>query len=53
MTRNQIAWWLWAVGTILIVMSWLDIVSPTIGWGGFILGLVGSFISWGPRPPSN
>lgn len=51
MHRNQIAWWLWAVGTVLIVMSWFDIVSTTIGWCGFAIGLVGSAISWGLRPP--
>jgi len=22
MKRNQIAWWLWSIGTVLIVMSW-------------------------------
>lgn len=53
MNRNQIAWWLWAIGTILVVMSWTGGVSTNVGWCGFALGLVGSFISWGPRPPSS
>jgi len=53
MKRNQIAWWLWAIGTVLVVLSWMGIVSVTVGWGGFAIGLVGSAISWGLRPPSS
>ena len=52
MKRNQIAWYMWAVGTVLVSLSWFDVVSPNIGWCGFALGLVGSSISWGLRPPS-
>jgi hypothetical protein len=51
MSRNQIAWWLWAVGTVLIALSWFNVVSVTIGWIGFGLGLVGSVLGWGLRPP--
>ena len=51
MTRNQFAWWLWAIGTLLIVLSWFGIVSYNVGWGGFAIALVGSVISWGLRPP--
>jgi len=52
MKRNQIAWYLWAIGTLLVVLSWVGVVSPTIGWCGFAIGLVGTVISWGLRPPS-
>jgi len=52
MKRNQIAWWLWAVGTVLIVLSWTDVVSTTVGWFGFAIGLTGSVLGWGLRPPS-
>ena len=52
MTRNQIAWWMWAAGTILIVLSWFDVVSNSVGWFGFLIGLAGSVISWGLRPPA-
>lgn len=52
MKRNQIAWWLWAVGTALIVLSWFNAVNQVFGWCGFALALVGSVISWGIRPPS-
>jgi hypothetical protein len=50
--KQQVAWWLWAFGTVLIVLSWIDVVSPTVGWCGFGIGLVGSVLSWGVRPPS-
>ena len=53
MSRIQIAWLCWAIGTILVVLSWFGVVSYTIGWCGFALGLVGSVISCGLRPPSN
>lgn len=52
MKRNQIAWCLWAIGTALVVLSWVGVVSTTIGWCGFAVGLVGTVISWGLRPPS-
>ena len=53
MKRNQIAWYMWAIGTILVVLSWFDVVSPNVGWCGFAVALVGSVISWGLRPPSD
>lgn len=53
MRRNQLAWWLWAAGTVLIVLSWLGAVSTIVGWCGFVIGLVGSVLSWGLRPPRN
>ena len=51
MNRNQIAWWLWAIGTVLIVLCWTNVVSTTIGWCGFGIGLLGSVLGWGLRPP--
>jgi hypothetical protein len=51
--RNQIAWWFWAVGTVLIVLSWFEVVSTIVGWCGFGIGLVGSVIGWGLRAPSS
>jgi hypothetical protein len=38
MNRNQIAWWFWAVGSVMIVLSWFDVVSTTVGWCGFGIG---------------
>ncbi|MBL8262144.1 MAG: hypothetical protein JNM58_06960 [Xanthomonadaceae bacterium] len=51
MDRQQIAWWLWAIGTVIIVMSWFGGVSAVVGWCGFGIALVGSVLSWGVRPP--
>jgi hypothetical protein len=51
MSRNQIAWWLWAAGSILIALSWFNVVSTSIGWLGFGIGMFGSVLSWGLRPP--
>jgi hypothetical protein len=53
MKRFQIAYGLWVVGTALIVLSWFNIVSPTAGWIGFGIGLIGSGISWSLPPPSS
>jgi hypothetical protein len=53
MKRNKIAWWFWAVGTVLIVLSWFAVVSTTVGWCGFAIGMVGSVMGWGLRPPQN
>ena len=53
MKRHQISWWLWAAGTVLIALSWFDVVSTTIGWFGFAIGMVGSVIGWGLHPPQS
>lgn len=53
MSRQKIAWWLWAIGTTIIVLSWLNVVSSFIGWCGFGIGLTGSILSWGLRPPKD
>jgi hypothetical protein len=36
---------------VLIALSWFDVVSTPIGWCGFVIGMVGSVIGWGIRPP--
>lgn len=51
MSRQQISWWLWAAGSVIIALSWFKVVSNSVGWGGFVLGMVGSVIGWGVRPP--
>ncbi|MCW1916550.1 hypothetical protein OJ996_23385 [Luteolibacter sp. GHJ8] len=51
MNRNQISWWLWAIGTVLIALSWFDVVSGTVGWCGFGIGMIGSVLGWGVVPP--
>ena len=52
MKQSQVAYWLWSVGTVLIVLSWFGLVSPSVGWGGFVAALVGSVISF-VRPTKN
>jgi len=51
MRKKQVAWWLWAGGTALIVLSWFDVVSHRVGWIGFAVGMCGSVLGWGVRPP--
>jgi len=51
MTRRQLEWWLWCVGSLLIAGSWFGYVSNTLGWWGFGIAMVGSAMSWGLIPP--
>lgn len=39
------AWLLWIVGMLIIVLSWIDLVSPTISWIGFGIALAGTVLS--------
>lgn len=49
---NYICWTLWIVGTLVIGASWMNVVTPTVGWIGFGIALVGSVISrFSPEPP--
>jgi hypothetical protein len=45
MATNQIWWALWIVGTAIIVASWANVVTPTVGWVGFGIALVGTVLS--------
>ena len=38
-------WVLWLCGTALIALSWVRLVTPEIGWIGFGIALVGTFLS--------
>jgi hypothetical protein len=42
----KFCWGMWIGGTILIVASWVDIVSPTVGWVGFGVALLGTLLSF-------
>lgn len=46
MQLYRFAWLLWIVGTVLILLSWTSAVSPTVGWAGFAVALVGVALSW-------
>jgi hypothetical protein len=54
MTALYMACWaLWLVGTALIVLSWMDVVSRPVGWIGFAVAAVGVLLSSAARkqPP--
>jgi hypothetical protein len=42
---NQAIWIMWWAGLALIVLSWINIVSPVVGWIGFSASLASTFIS--------
>lgn len=43
------SWVIWAVGTALIALDWVGLVSPTIGWAGFAGALIGAALSVAAR----
>lgn len=49
MTIYRLAWSLWIVGTILILLSWTNSVTPEVGWTGFVMALIGALLSWMPN----
>ncbi|MCI0380555.1 MAG: hypothetical protein L0215_23455 [Gemmataceae bacterium] len=49
MRLYQIGWCFWVVGTGLIVLSWINAVSPTAGWVGFAIAGVGFVFTYVPR----
>ena len=42
---DQTVWAVWWLGTILIVLSWINVVSSTVGWIGFAAALASTFAS--------
>jgi hypothetical protein len=49
----KIAWYLWLIGTAIVVASWLDLVEPRVGWVGWCVALVGTILSvGGSRAPA-
>jgi hypothetical protein len=55
MTKKQLslARKIWAVGALLVVLSWFRIVSNTVGWIGFVIGMSGTFIASGLDQPGD
>lgn len=55
MSFDRAIWAVWWVGTIVIALSWFDVVSNSVGWIGFAIALAATFASvvarryW--RPP--
>jgi hypothetical protein len=46
---GQITWLLYLVGSVLVFCSWVDLVSPGLGWIGWLMALVG----WGAGSRQN
>ncbi len=46
---RQAYWLVWSAGTILILLSWAGVVSPTVGWAGFAVACGAAFLSYLPR----
>src|SRR5690348_8969151 len=44
-TRRRTAWCLWILGTALIVLNWIGVVSAEIGWCGFAVAISGTVLS--------
>ena len=42
---KELAWPLWIVGMVLVVLSWVHVVSHTVGWIGFG-GAVAGWALW-------
>jgi hypothetical protein len=46
MQLYRLAWVLWIVGAVLIVLSWISAVTPLVGWVGFAISMTGVLLSW-------
>jgi hypothetical protein len=38
---------IWMVGTAIVILSWVDVVSPQVGWIGFAIAGIGWLVSLG------
>src|SRR5438477_2851827 len=44
MSVDRAVWLTWWIGTILIVLSWMQVVSNEIGWAGFGISAASFFL---------
>jgi hypothetical protein len=42
---DRFLWGAWWAGTIVIVLSWVDVVPPVVGWVGFGIAAIAAFVS--------
>jgi hypothetical protein len=52
---HRLVWFIWMVGTALIVLSWTSAVSTTVGWIGFGIACAAALVSYLPKkhvPPN-
>ena len=47
--KHNFCWAMWIGGTILIVASWANVVTPAMGWVGFGVALAGTLLSSGAQ----
>ncbi len=47
----KFCWAMWLGGTLLIVASWANVVTPPVGWVGFAVALAGTLLSFGAQRP--
>lgn len=51
--RRKIIWGVWLLGALLVVLSWIDVVDPEIGWVGFSMATIASLLSRLPERPTS
>lgn len=44
MNLAKISWVLWVAGVFVIILSWTDTMSRTVGWFGFGVACLGSLL---------
>lgn len=47
-TLYQIGFAGWLLGTVLIVLGWMGVVPPLVGWTGFSISLICAMFTWVP-----
>ena len=48
MSLHKLSWILWIPGTVVIMLSWFNLVPARIGWIGFWVALAGTLLSFVP-----
>lgn len=46
---QKLGWALWIVGTAIVLASWVEFVTPDIGWVGFGVAVLGVLMSSATR----
>ena len=49
MVAYRLGWIVWTCGTLLVVLSWVRVVSNGVGWVGFVACFVGVALSAVPH----
>ena len=43
MILTRVSWTLYIIGFLIVAASWINLVTPAVGWTGWIIGMIG----WG------